>query len=333
MKDLMLKFSCMITGDDYQLMKTDTPSSKKKIKTLVSVLFLPVIMWVISLNLLISGVLQGTQKSAMLASCVVAAVIFIVERSIIMSNGSKAVMRVRIFLGFLIAILGSLVFDEVIFKSDIDQQLTLDKAEQLRNIGESVDDYYKGTILSLEQQAENKRQTWISSLDMARQEADGSGGSHNKGVSAITTLKLNIANQNEQDYKNAKGELAQLLEKRDLEKVASGKKIETSFNDHALLLRIKAMFDLVLNNGWMLFVYLLFTCILFVLEFLVVILKMKLPKSNYELKLEAIEEIGRKRLMRLVNSDQNHFEGTQYYAAGKSASLKISKLSSASLFN
>jgi hypothetical protein len=323
----------MMTGDDYQLMKIDTPSSKKKVKTLISVMFLPVIMWMISINLLISGVLQGTPKSAMIASAIAGAVIFIVERSIIMSNGSKAVMRVRIFLGFLIAILGSLVFDEVIFKSDIDQQIIGDKAVQLRKSGESVDDYYKGKILTLEQLVESRRQTWISSLDLARQEADGSGGSHNKGVSAITRLKMDIANQNEQDYKNAKGELALLVQKRDLEKVSTRTKIETSFNDHGLLIRIKAMFDLVLNNGWMLFVYLLFTAILFVLEFLVVILKMKLPKSNYELKLEAIEEIGRKRLMRLVNNDQNHFEEARYYSAGKNASKEISKLSSASLFN
>jgi hypothetical protein len=82
------------------------------------------------------------------------------------------------------------------------------------------------------------------------------------------------------------------------------------------------MFDLVLHNGWMLFVYALITLILFVMEFIVVILKISLPKSNYELKLEVIEEIGRKRMARLVDSDNAHFEHGTFYSSYNKANLK-----------
>lgn len=329
----MLKLASIITGDDYQMLKSDTPYSRKKVNTFVGVLFLPVLMWTINIYLLQQSVLKGSVLASIISSLIAGTIIFIIERSIIMANGSKLVMIFRVFLGFLIAILGSMAFDEVIFKDDIDQQLSTYKSNLLRESDCKIDAIYAPAIQSKESEVASKHQIWMGSLDKASKESDGSGGSGYRGVSEITRLKLSIAVQNEQDYTKSKSELGTLLAKREKDKLEATAKIESSFNNHALLLRIKGMFDLICNNGWMCFIYIVVSLVLFLLEFMVVILKLSLPKSNYELKLETIEEIGRKRLLKIMNNDPTHFEVAMQYPTYQQTKENVRKLTSESLFN
>jgi tRNA uridine 5-carbamoylmethylation protein Kti12 len=79
------------------------------------------------------------------------------------------------------------------------------------------------------------------------------------------------------------------------------------FYEHSLLRRIHAMFELVLNDGAMRFVYSLFTLFLFLLESLVVIYKICSAETHYEKKIKAIEKIGADRLNRLMIRDRYPF--------------------------
>lgn len=85
-------------------------------------------------------------------------------------------------------------------------------------------------------------------------------------------------------------------------KEAGGKRAE-SFNENALLIRIKALFSLVAKDGYMLTTYILFTLLLVFFEFLVVVLKLTWKKTNYEKKMEMIEEIGHIRMEFLQRKD------------------------------
>jgi hypothetical protein len=329
----MLRFACFITGDDYQILKTDTPASRKKVNTLVSILFLPVTMWFINILLLVTGVMQGTMWSGIVSALIAGLIIFMVERSIIMSNGSKTVMIFRIFLGLLIALLGSLAFDEVIFKKDIDMQMDANKEQSIKNGITDVDQSYADKLRHQEYLVESKHTIWLKSLEKASSEADGSSGSGVRGVHAITRLKMNIAAQNEQDYIKAKADLDNLKNLVEINKTTTTGNLEGSFQKYALLARIKAMSDLVCNNGWMCFVYILVSLLLFALEFIVVVLKLSLPKSNYEFKLEVIEEIGKKRMMALMNNDSNHYDFSRQYPEVRRTNANIGNLSKTTLFN
>jgi len=44
----MLKFYSFILGEDYALLKADTPESRKKVSALATVIFIPVIIWFIN---------------------------------------------------------------------------------------------------------------------------------------------------------------------------------------------------------------------------------------------------------------------------------------------
>lgn len=329
----MLRFACLITGDDYQMLKTDTPASKKKVNTLVSILFLPVTMWFINVLLLVTGVMKGTITTGVVSALVAGLIIFMIERSIIMSNGSKTVMVFRIILGFLIAVLGSLAFDEVIFKQDIDQRMDINKKALLTAAINDIDSSSATQLHDQQTMVGNKNAIWLQSLDKASKEADGTSGSGIKGVSAIAKLKIAIAGQNELDYNKAQSDYVKLQNKLELERNQTTANIEKSFQKHALLARINAMFDLIFEDSRMLFVYLVVTLVLFALEFIVVILKVSLPKSNYEYKLEVIEEIGKKRMMALMNNDSSHYDFSRQYPEVRRTDANIGKLSKATLFN
>ena len=83
----------------------------------------------------------------------------------------------------------------------------------------------------------------------------------------------------------------------------------------------------------MAFIYFLFTAFLFAMEFLVVFLKSAWPKTNYERRLELIEEIGQKRMERVSKNDHLHFEPGKIYPSYKNASEMILSKGNASLFN
>ena len=119
----MLKLSCAITGDDFQMVSKDTPISKKKICLMAMCLFVPVLLWFLNGYLLVTHVLAGSVGIGLLTGFVTALLILIIERSVIMSQGGGWIAGFRLTLGVLIAILGSISLDEVIFKSDIDHQV------------------------------------------------------------------------------------------------------------------------------------------------------------------------------------------------------------------
>lgn len=312
----MLRFCCFITGDDYQMVKNETPVSKKKIISLVSALFIPVSMWTINIVLVVQQVLQGTLLSAFLSGIIAGLLIFFIERNIIMSNGRRAIMVFRILLGLIIALLGSLAFDEIIFKNDIDQQLSENKSELKNSAKEEIRLKFVPLIMQQKDLVAKKYNVWLNSLNDAKKESDGSGGSGMKGVHAITQLKMAIAKNNEGEHLSAKKDLAQLETQCQLEQKNSDVFIEKSFNQNAMLYRIKGLFELVSKNSWMMLVYVLVTAFLFMLEFIVVLLKIYLPKTNYEKKINLIEEIGESRMARIKQHDE------QYYDLGRIHSMK-----------
>ena len=58
MKDMMLKYSCVITGDDYLSIQNETPESKKKIKNYGIAVLIPVSIWFLNVLCLVSQVLD-----------------------------------------------------------------------------------------------------------------------------------------------------------------------------------------------------------------------------------------------------------------------------------
>src|SRR5690606_12811114 len=110
----MLKIYSIIIGENPNYTALFQPASKRKIALYANCLLVPIILWFINGYLLVKNVLEGSIFIALLTALIAASIIFLIERAIIMSNGSKPIFWFRIILGFIVATLGSISMDEVI---------------------------------------------------------------------------------------------------------------------------------------------------------------------------------------------------------------------------
>jgi len=320
----MLKFYCAITGDDYQMLNSDTPASRKKVTILATVIFIPVLIWFMNGYLLVTHVLHGSTGAGLIAASIMALLIFLIEKNIIMANGSNAITWFRVILGFIVAMLGAICLDEVVFKQDIDQQLYVINQKIIDENLTKTDAKFLPEMTKKEKEVDEKYRIWIQAQEIAQKEADGTSGSGIKGVHAITRMKLSMADSKKEEYYAAKKELESLKTKLAESRLEIQKQLEASLSDSALLNRIKALFNLVFHDWFMGIIYFLFTAFIFCMEFLVVFLKSNLKETNYERRIELIEEIGRKRMEKiLVHDPKNYDPGKvhQSYARAKDSLL------------
>ena len=307
----MLKYYSMLIGENPKYIATFQPSSKRKIALYANCLIVPVILWFLNGYLLVRNVLEGNIFAAILTAFLAAFIIFLIERAIVMSNGSKPIFWFRIFLGFIVASLGSISLDEIIFKPDIDNQVAYYKQIEAENAVQKTESDYQDKINSQQLIVNQKGSEWNQSLKDAKGEADGTTGSHQKMVGKIALLKMKIADKQEADYNLENKKLLDLNAKLENAKEMGRTKVESDFKGNALLIRIRAMFDLIGKNKFMLVVYILFTLFLFCLEFLVVLIKIGSNKSIDEDLEKARELLLKTKTNKIVERNSVLFEPEQ----------------------
>lgn len=240
-----------------------------------------------------------------------------------MSNGSKPIFWFRIFLGIIVASLGSISLDEVIFKHDIDNQVAYYKQAEVDSAVHKVETDYANQINLQQSIVNQKSNEWNKSLNDAKGEADGTAGSHQKQVGKIAILKMNVAAKQETDYNTENIKLASLTTSVDTAKAHAKIKAEADFKGSALLVRIRAMFDLIAKDKFMLGVYILFTLFLFCLEFLVVLIKIG-SKNSIDEDLEKVrEKLLRAKTQKTLDRSEIFFQPEQFVPSVLSANHLI----------
>lgn len=328
----MTKFYSILIGENPDYTANFQPSSKRKIALYANCLLIPVILWFINVFLLVLEVLEGGYILAFIAAIVAALIIFLIERTILMSNGNGMIVVFRMVLGFLMALLGSISLDEVVFKADIDNQMVLYKQETIDNASKNIEREYQ-TELGLQTAIVNqKANDWNQALSDAKSEADGTGGSKQRMVGKIALLKINLANEQAAEYQRENSKLQTLSNSIDKAKNKAKLKAEADFKTSALLARIKALFDLVFKDWLMAIIYIAFTIFLFCLEFLVVIIKTSSKKSiDEELEL-AREVLVRLKTQKTVDRNGLFYRPENYVPAVKDVNRLLDE-NSISIFN
>jgi hypothetical protein len=328
----MLKFYSILIGENPEITKHYQPASKRKIALYANCLMVPVILWFINSYLLVRHVLEGGVIAALLTALIAAFLIFIIERAIIMSNGGRAIFWFRVFLGLIIASLGSISMDEVIFKNDIDNQVAIYKQKAIESAGSSKEKEFLNEITKQEAIVNQKDEELKQARKGAFDEAGGTAGSGIRGAYKIANFKLNIASKVETGYNKENDRLSVLRNSLETEKANAKFKAESDFNGNALLLRIRAMFDLIAQDGFMLGVYVLFTLFLFCLEFLVVVIKMSSTVSIDEELEKAREELLRAKTKKTLGRSEIFFNPESLVASVRHAETAM-KNRPASIFN
>lgn len=135
MKDLWLKTGCYITGYNYSLIKNSSEASAKTVKKFLSAILIVSILW----GFIGYSFAQRYLHTGIIGSAVVSLVMIIIviqiERQIILSVGKNVLVPVfRILLGIVMAIIGSVIIDQIIFKEDVEKGKISNVQTEVNNI-------------------------------------------------------------------------------------------------------------------------------------------------------------------------------------------------------
>lgn len=120
MRDWWIKLGCFLTGWNYDILKNCTEASRKKLKKYTSAILILIIIWsFVGFSFAQNYLQAGTIKSVCIAVIFVIIVIQI-ERQIILNMGKNGWSNTaRIIIAIIMALLGSVILDQIIFKDDI----------------------------------------------------------------------------------------------------------------------------------------------------------------------------------------------------------------------
>lgn len=323
----MLKTACKMTGENYALLVTDTPASKKKVVAMALAMLIPVTIWVFNGFMLAHAVLKTGILTAIVTALVCGSIVFLVEKLIIMARGNGWLSLFRVCIGIVVAVLGSIALDEVVFNNEINTAVTELKDEFIKEakIRAATQFDTLNRYNSITENIAAAQTKYDESIEAVKKEADGSYGTGKRGIGKITQLKQDISNTRKSDLAALINKKSQLdAEKKQAEEVA-GISAEKNFNPHSLLIRIKALMKLVTRDIYMLVPYILFTLLMIFFEFLVVILKGTWNKTNYEKRVEMIEQIGEQRIAFLMSKNSPALDPGQYLEKFEMARNAVSR--------
>jgi len=123
MKDWWIKLGCYLTGYNYSIVKSSSEASAKAVKKFTSALLIISMVWGFIGFEFTSRYLHGSTLISIIGAIVLIVMVIQIERQIILTIGkSSSVKRFRIIIGIVMAIIGSVIIDQVMFKDDIESQ-------------------------------------------------------------------------------------------------------------------------------------------------------------------------------------------------------------------
>jgi len=122
MKDLWLKTGCYITGHNYGIIKNSSELSAKAVRKYLSAILIVSILWGFIGYSFAQRYLHTGIAGSIAAALVMIVIVIQIERQIILSVGrNKLVPVFRIIIGVVMAVIGSVIIDQIIFKEDVEK--------------------------------------------------------------------------------------------------------------------------------------------------------------------------------------------------------------------
>lgn len=317
MKDLFLRICCMLTLNEYELLKQSSPFSRKQVKREGMAILIPMITWLF-LGFLLVFRIQGSYVHASLAAIIAMLFIGLIELQIVsIQEKNSWLIGMRLIVALIIAFLTALFVDDIVFDENIKDELALMEQEAIKEVEES-------TQLSWE----NENSTLLSEIKKAQQDVDTIKSKHQNEIQGKDGRPAGVgtvAAKLEGYVMEEKATLDSLVAKRtalekELQKELSAQRLDTKvlFSEVGPLSRIKALWRLVTREKAVLFVYLLFFLFMTSLELFVLFSKIGDP-TDYQLKMSLTKDYEKARLAVLrkdfnkVLQNQVMLEGSEKY--------------------
>jgi len=123
MQNWWLKFGCFLTGYNYNIVMNSSEVSSKTVKRYTSAMIIVCSLWALIGFTFTERYLKAGMLGSLVGSLVMCIVIVQIERQIILSiHRNNYLFAFRCVIAVMMALLGSIILDQVIFKQDIEQE-------------------------------------------------------------------------------------------------------------------------------------------------------------------------------------------------------------------
>ncbi len=121
MKNWWIKFGCFLIGYNFSIVKTLSEITAKSVKRYTSAILMVSLLWAFIGFTFTARYLHGNLIGSVFGAAVALVIIVQIERQIILSTGQNKLLYLsRGILAFAMAIIGSVIIDQLIFKEDIE---------------------------------------------------------------------------------------------------------------------------------------------------------------------------------------------------------------------
>lgn len=309
MKNWWIRFGCFLIGYNYNIIQHSSEISAKAVKRYTAAIMIVCILWAFIGYIFTNRYMHGGNWGSIFGALLFVTIIIQIERQIILTiNPSKMLYLSRAAIAIIMAIIGSIIIDQIIFKEDIDlEKITFIEARVKKALPPKTQEL-RFQITSLETAILNKeleRSALISDISKnptsviysnqpttkteKRTIVDtltGKSSTIEKSIPIMVTSSSNVSNpkisfiapieQNISDLRNQKiiKEAALLNIRPQIEKDISSK---VGFLDE-----LEVMYTLISRSNVALGVWLLWFFFLFGLEMLVLLSKANDVENDYE---------------------------------------------------
>jgi hypothetical protein len=299
---MLLRLFSSLFGYNYEVVKAQTIVSKQKIVTLGTLMLIPVSLWTISGFYIGYDLLEAGLIKSIIGGLFVGALILIIDKSFLATpkeSISNWLKGFRIVFAVIATILGSIALDLMFFGGDLEEyreklSAKIQKEETAKYLVEN-----NHLIVELGNSIENQKGIAETSKNDWKNEADGSGGTGNKGIGEVSHLKESIYKSDSTTLAQLQVSLGYAKDSLAKEAVLYGQKMAAKRGD-ALMSKVTDLHDFIMGSRLSMFFYGLFFIAVFSLEIFFLITKSSTADSLFEKMLLAEEIIGECRLRTLL---------------------------------
>jgi hypothetical protein len=304
MNNLFLKYSSLLLSESFDDLNKETTKSKQKIKLYGVILTMTMILWFLNGFLITTQILDYPINYAVIVGFISMFIVYTIELTIIrMSKINFISTFIRVIMALIIAFIGSLSIDEIIFKPDIENQLKINSQNEYLNIPSVVHNNTQKNQLNF--QLENTNND-ISDLrtQMILESKTGYGPK-----TKLIERQLIDLNQKKTQYQR---EISTLIHDQN-------NNLNTNTEKTGIIKNIQAFIDFNINNkiGW--FIWAIFFVFFLLLELMCIIYKYSSDTTSFERKKDNIDSFEKIKFKNLQDytDDRQKIDLNNYYKSLK----------------
>lgn len=306
-----LKFGCFLTGYNYQIIRDCSELAAKRVKRFTSAMLIISTLWAFVGYTFSSRYLKTDWYISLIGATVTVLIVIQIERIIILSpKGNKIPMIARFIIGLGMALIGSVVIDQILFKEDIEKEKHFTDQLKIEALFKSESSELRRQIQAVDSSIRTKEAERHSLNDdiskrpvqtyYTRQKTLQKAPGDSIPSEVITTTATQLANPKIDLLKSVDDQIQKLIEQRRMKEAqlldlrpTVEKKIKAN---SGFLDELEVLFNLLLRSEKAMTVWILWIVILVGLESLVLLGKLGEKETDYDTRLEHQMQLHHRRI-------------------------------------